>query len=394
MATELTVPITEEQIRSLKIGDQVLLNGVIFTGRDAAHKYMIDNFVKGTCPAAEQETYEILKKGLAGGVIYHCGPVVRKRDDGKYEFVAAGPTTSIREEPYQADVIGHFGVRGVIGKGGMRDKTLKGCQEHGAVYLHAIGGAATLIAESVKEVVNVPQAGLRRSRSVLGDPRGGFPVRRDDGLARAGACHDQGAGRVGKEVQGVAGRLKRLVLSCSGLRLAGLGRLDGLTSGTGAGRYRQMRTALAVRRWSRAAASRFCGMEDVRDAQAFGPWIRAAGRWCSAQAPGPLLRDCDRAVRRRRRLWKQLRRSRLSQGGPRLELSPTVFNFGEVWEGMPARQEFAVKNTGDAPLTLTLKTYCGCTPVTRPKSPLPPGESTTFTVSYSTKRKGPATTSA
>ena len=78
------------------------------------------------------------------------------------------------------------------------------------------------------------------------------------------------------------------------------------------------------------------------------------------------------------------------QGGPRLELSPTVFNFGEVWEGMPARQEFAVKNTGDAPLTLTLKTYCGCTPVTRPKSPLPPGESTTFTVSYSTKRKGPA----
>ena len=155
MATELTVPITEEQIRSLKIGDQVLLNGVIFTGRDAAHKYMIDNFVKGTCPAAEQETYEILKKGLAGGVIYHCGPVVRKRDDGKYEFVAAGPTTSIREEPYQADVIGHFGVRGVIGKGGMRDKTLKGCQEHGAVYLHAIGGAATLIAESVKEVVNV-----------------------------------------------------------------------------------------------------------------------------------------------------------------------------------------------------------------------------------------------
>jgi fumarate hydratase class I len=152
MATKLTVPISEEQIRKLKVGDQVLLNGVIFTGRDAAHKYMMENFIKGDCPESEKPTYDILKKGLAGSVIYHCGPVVRKRDDGKYEFVAAGPTTSIREEPYQADVIGHFGVRAVIGKGGMRDKTLNGCREHGAVYLHAIGGAATLIAESVKEV--------------------------------------------------------------------------------------------------------------------------------------------------------------------------------------------------------------------------------------------------
>ena len=155
MATKLTVPITEEQVRGLKVGDQVLVSGIIFTGRDAAHKYMMDNFIKGECPPAEKATYDVLKKGLAGSVIYHCGPVVRKREDGKYEFVAAGPTTSIREEPYQADVIGHFGVRGVIGKGGMREKTLAGCREHGAVYLHAIGGAATLIAESVKEVVDV-----------------------------------------------------------------------------------------------------------------------------------------------------------------------------------------------------------------------------------------------
>ena len=155
MATKLTVPISEEQIRSLKIGDQVLLNGVIFTGRDAAHKYMKENFIAGACPDAEKETYEVLKKGLDGGVIYHCGPVVRKRDDGKYEFVAAGPTTSIREEPYEADVFEHFKVRAVIGKGGMGPKTLRGCKESGAVYLHAIGGAATLIAESVKEVLDV-----------------------------------------------------------------------------------------------------------------------------------------------------------------------------------------------------------------------------------------------
>ena len=155
MATKLTVPIGEDQVRALKVGDQVLVSGVIFTGRDTAHKYMMDNFIKGSCPDSEKAMYEILKKGLAGGVIYHCGPVVKKRDDGKYEFVAAGPTTSIREEPYQADVIGHFGVRAVIGKGGMRDKTLTGCREHGAVYLHAIGGAAPLIAECCKEVVNV-----------------------------------------------------------------------------------------------------------------------------------------------------------------------------------------------------------------------------------------------
>ena len=125
---------------------------LVFTARDAAHKYMMESFIKGDCPEAEKEVYEVLKAGLAGGVIYHCGPVVKKHDDGTYEFVAAGPTTSIREEPYQADVIGHFGVRAVIGKGGMRAKTLKGCQEHGAVYLHAIGGAATLIGECCKEV--------------------------------------------------------------------------------------------------------------------------------------------------------------------------------------------------------------------------------------------------
>ena len=155
MATKLTIPISEEQIRALKVGDSVLLSGVMFTARDAAHKYMVENFIKGNCPDAEQPVYDVLKKGLAGGAIYHCGPVVKKRDDGKYVFVAAGPTTSIREEPYQADVIGHFGVRAVIGKGGMAAKTLEGCRKHGAAYLHAIGGAATLIAESVKEVVNV-----------------------------------------------------------------------------------------------------------------------------------------------------------------------------------------------------------------------------------------------
>jgi fumarate hydratase subunit beta len=153
---ELTVPISEETIRDLQVGEPVRVSGVIATGRDAAHKYMIDNFVKtgGKPPASEQALYAELQRVLNGGVIYHCGPVVQQHNN-TWSFVAAGPTTSIREEPYQADVIGHFGVRAVIGKGGMGPKTLKGCQEYGAVYLHAIGGAATLIARSVKEVITV-----------------------------------------------------------------------------------------------------------------------------------------------------------------------------------------------------------------------------------------------
>jgi fumarate hydratase class I len=158
MATyHLTIPISDDEIRQLYVGDQVFLTGVMVTGRDAAHSYIIDNFVKtgGQPPASEAGLYEKLKKLLQGSAIYHCGPVVRQDDAGKWHFVAAGPTTSIREEPYQADVMGHFGVKAVIGKGGMGAKTLQGCADHTYVYLHAVGGAATLIADSVKEVLDV-----------------------------------------------------------------------------------------------------------------------------------------------------------------------------------------------------------------------------------------------
>ena len=156
MPTKLTIPISEADIRSLHVGDSVLLDGVMVTGRDAAHKYIADSFIKpGAVPESEKHVHEKLQELLAGGVIYHCEPVVKKLPDGGWAFVAAGPTTSIREEPYQADVIRYFGLRGVIGKGGMAAKTLEGCQKYGAVYLHAIGGAATLIAERVKEVLTV-----------------------------------------------------------------------------------------------------------------------------------------------------------------------------------------------------------------------------------------------
>ena len=164
---DLNIPISEKEIRALHVGDTVTLSGVMVTGRDTAHKYMIENFIRtDSVPESEQALYEKLKKLLKGSVIYHCGPVVSQippsvppdpRGGGKggWKFVAAGPTTSIREEVYQPDVIAHFGLRGVIGKGGMGPNTLKACREHGAAYLHAVGGAASLIADSVKEVVTV-----------------------------------------------------------------------------------------------------------------------------------------------------------------------------------------------------------------------------------------------
>ena len=152
---ELTIPISDEAIKALHVGDTVSLNGVMLTARDAAHKYMVETFIRAAeIPESERELYEKLKADLDGGVIYHCGPIV-KRENGTWRFVAAGPTTSIREEVYEPEVIAHFNVKAVIGKGGMGPNTLRACQEHTAVYLHAVGGAASLIARSVVEVVDV-----------------------------------------------------------------------------------------------------------------------------------------------------------------------------------------------------------------------------------------------
>ncbi len=152
----LTTPIADEDIRALHAGDTVYLNGVIVTGRDAAHKFMIEHFIKAETIAAEDaDLHEELKRLLDGSVIYHCGPVVQKLEDGSWKFVAAGPTTSIREEVYQSDVIRYFNLKGVIGKGGMGANTLKACQEQPAAYFHAIGGAASLIAQSVTQVQTV-----------------------------------------------------------------------------------------------------------------------------------------------------------------------------------------------------------------------------------------------
>jgi fumarate hydratase class I len=135
----LKTPITEEQVRALKVGDLVLLSGRAYTGRDAVHHHLMSHE-----PPVD----------LRGAMLYHCGPVVAKRGDG-WTVTAAGPTTSIREEPYQADVITRYGVRAVVGKGGMGAKTLAALKEAGAVYLNAIGGAAQFYARTIKSVDGV-----------------------------------------------------------------------------------------------------------------------------------------------------------------------------------------------------------------------------------------------
>jgi fumarate hydratase class I len=139
----ITTPISEDVIRGLKVGDEVLLNGRVVLSRDIGHKFMIEN------------KPDWLKPLLHEAVIYHCGPVVARHDDGHWSFVSAGPTTSIREEPYQAEVLETYTVRGVIGKGGMGRKTSAGLQKVGACYFHATGGAGALLAERVKRVVDV-----------------------------------------------------------------------------------------------------------------------------------------------------------------------------------------------------------------------------------------------
>jgi fumarate hydratase, class I len=138
----LHAPISEDEIRKLRVGDVVMINGPMHTGRDAFHHYVMHHDLP-----EEIDT--------RGGVLYHCGPVVLKDEKDHYTITAAGPTTSIREEPYQADVIKKLDLRAIIGKGGMGPKTLQGLKEHGAVYLNAIGGAAQYYARCITGVTGV-----------------------------------------------------------------------------------------------------------------------------------------------------------------------------------------------------------------------------------------------
>ena len=140
----IDLPLTDEDVFSLKAGDIVSLNGAIVTGRDMVHKYLIEKK-----PRKEDIPFD-----LRGTVLYHCGPVMQKTAEG-YRAVAAGPTTSMRVELYEAAVIREYGIRGIIGKGGMGAGTLEALKETGSVYFQTVGGAAVYLADRIKKTLDV-----------------------------------------------------------------------------------------------------------------------------------------------------------------------------------------------------------------------------------------------
>lgn len=136
----ISLPADEKTIRSLKAGDAVSISGLVITGRDKFHKW----FSEGRA----------IPSGFENGALYHCGPVVVRDGEG-WKVVAAGPTTSVRENPYEPAFIAATGLRIVIGKGGMDSRTLEAMREHGCIYVQATGGAAALAASRVKRVCGV-----------------------------------------------------------------------------------------------------------------------------------------------------------------------------------------------------------------------------------------------
>lgn len=142
MVKPVSLPLSGENADALRAGDVVSITGRLVTGRDRIHRYLFENK-----PRKEDIPFD-----LTGTVIYHCGPVMRKLD-GEYRALSAGPTTSIRVERFMAAVIEAYGIRGIMGKGGMGEKTLLALQEHTCVYFHAIGGAAAFLAD---RIIGVP----------------------------------------------------------------------------------------------------------------------------------------------------------------------------------------------------------------------------------------------
>jgi fumarate hydratase subunit beta len=140
----VTLPLTRKDILSLNIGDMVLINGKLVTGRDRLHKFLFND------KAARKE----IPFKLKGTIIYHCGPIIKKTKSG-YGLIAGGPTTSMRLEMYEHKIISDYGLRGIMGKGGMGGQTLNALKKNGCVYFHTIGGAAVYLADRVKRVVDV-----------------------------------------------------------------------------------------------------------------------------------------------------------------------------------------------------------------------------------------------
>lgn len=136
---------SEETARGLRAGQSLLISGTLATGRDRVHKFLYH----------EKPNPRDMPHNLEGSVIYHCGPIITGTGDKDFKVVASGPTTSNRMEIYQHWVIGHYGLRAVIGKGGMGEKTLTALKEHGCVYLHTYSGAAAYLADRITAVEGV-----------------------------------------------------------------------------------------------------------------------------------------------------------------------------------------------------------------------------------------------
>lgn len=141
---ELYPPLTREDVLTLKVGQMVSINGHIITGRDKIHKFFF----------SDRPGIKDIPFNLNGAVLYHCGPIIKKTEEG-YKLIAGGPTTSSRVEMYEHQMISEYGIRAIMGKGGMGSKTLGALKEHGCVYLHTISGAAVYLADKVKRVVDV-----------------------------------------------------------------------------------------------------------------------------------------------------------------------------------------------------------------------------------------------
>ena len=137
MSKKRTLPITDEDIKSLRAGDSVLLTGTIITGRDAAHKRLFELIQKG----------EPLPVEVRGELIYYVGPAPAKPG---YAVGPAGPTSSYRMDKFTPALL-DLGMKGMIGKGARSQEVIDSIKKNGAVYFAAIGGAAALIAKSIKK---------------------------------------------------------------------------------------------------------------------------------------------------------------------------------------------------------------------------------------------------
>ena len=138
----LSAPLSEDDLRALHVGDIFYLSGMLTTGRDAVHRRVV-------------EEGRALPADLRGGVLLHAGPIVRKREDGGWDMVSIGPTTSMRMEKFEYDFVKATGARLLIGKGGMKENTARACRDFGCVHCVMPAGCAVAAALSVEEIEGV-----------------------------------------------------------------------------------------------------------------------------------------------------------------------------------------------------------------------------------------------